>query len=588
MSKLKLPAEDQRLLESSWAELTMLAAKLDPVWFVETYFWVESTQAVGNRARFELWDYQKETLLRFFTQPWHVILKARQQGFTTLTMAFILLQCLINPGWKALVVSRRREDAYEAIRKMRVMWNNLPEWMHARYGKVPPGKERFVLKHPDGRESQVLSVAATDGAGAGFTADFVFLDEFALYDVRKAQSAYATIKPSLDAKAAAEHWSGALMVLASTARGPANPFARIYKAAKSGVNDFVATFVPWMKSEFVTEEVYETKRADYAAAGTPWRIHSEYPATDDEAFRESNHQRFKGMLPDPLTLEDLPISGEVVDRDGSLHVKESTSSDPLNNEGGPLFLETLDADPDKFYVIALDPALGTGGDYSAAHIIEADLVERTAHIVGYYRTNRIEQGEVARDLAVIGNHFRGAGQDAALMVVERAGGWGTTPVRVLRELRYPNLYREKVEKGRTAKRADSYGLKTSRTTKPQYIDHLAACLSSGSQWELSGVYPELRNELGTFVVKTTPSGNDTVQADDGAHDDLVMSLALALWAVRTDAPDRARSAVPPSVRGHLFLDREGWEEEQFRQAEERIRASKRASRRRRRRLTSFR
>lgn len=46
--------------------------------------------------------------------------------------------------------------------------------------------------------------------------------------------------------------------------------------------------------------------------------------------------------------------------------------------------------------------------------------------------------------------------------------------------------------------------------------------------------PALLREMQTFVVKTTPAGNESFESwREGDHDDLVLSLALALWAAET-------------------------------------------------------
>lgn len=39
----------------------------------------------------------------------------------------------------------------------------------------------------------------------------------------------------------------------------------------------------------------------------------------------------------------------------------------------------------------------------------------------------------------------------------------------------------------------------------------------------------LVHELQQFIVKPTPSGNEQFAARDGEHDDIVLSVALAMW-----------------------------------------------------------
>jgi hypothetical protein len=68
------------------------------------------------------------------------------------------------------------------------------------------------------------------------------------------------------------------------------------------------------------------------------------------------------------------------------------------------------------------------------------------------------------------------------------------------------------------------------------IDRLAKYLANvDGDILLDGMYPLLRAELGQFVAQETASGNVRYAADVGCHDDLVMSLAIALWVLVEEA-----------------------------------------------------
>jgi hypothetical protein len=47
-------------------------------------------------------------------------------------------------------------------------------------------------------------------------------------------------------------------------------------------------------------------------------------------------------------------------------------------------------------------------------------------------------------------------------------------------------------------------------------------------------YKELIDELSVFEYKITDAGNITYSAPEGKHDDCVISLALAVWALRNN------------------------------------------------------
>lgn len=543
-------AEQRRLrkdLEAAWAELQYQLVCADPVYFFEEFVWVESKRDPRGMERLELFDYQRDALRDYLTNRWVIVLKSRQQGFTVMTMAYLLWLMVKIPGAKILVVSKTEDDAKENIRKLRFMYDRLPDWLKARLD-ANDNSQLFSLAHPNGFVSQVKSVPATGSAGAGFTADAVFLDEFALESKGLADQIYGTIKSSLDAKASSD-WPHALMIVASTARGANNTYARLYRAAKRGENAFHPIFVPWQKSPFVTPEIYDEKKREFESLGTPWKLFSEYPASDEEAFRESGTQRFR-TLPTLDELAEPPLRGWPKLQDGRFMLDAA--------DAAALHLTRLDPDPDCFYVVALDPAAGHGGDFIAAQLLEVDPAEATVDLVGYYHVNEREIAAATRDLIVVGRHFAGRYQPAATFIVETTGGYGATPLHVLREDQYPAIYRELDLSKPAARRKTTWGKHTNPKSKPEMINNLAGVLDGTGDWRLTGMYPLLRYELGTFVVK--PNGQ--VEGDVGCNDDLVMALALGMWAVKTDAPSsprRARNAdvvkAPQQDGAFILLDR---------------------------------
>ena len=104
--------------------------------------------------------------------------------------------------------------------------------------------------------------------------------------------------------------------------------------------------------------------------------------------------------------------------------------------------------------------------------------------------------------------------NCALMVVER-NNMGSTPLELLEDrCRYPRIYRQEGKPGWL----------TSQVTKPQALAKLYAMLIENPEVIMSG---RLLAECRTFVRKA--DGN--LGASSGAHDDLVMAMAMGL-AVR--------------------------------------------------------
>jgi hypothetical protein len=209
------------------------------------------------------------------------------------------------------------------------------------------------------------------------------------------------------------------------------------------------------------------------------------------------------------------------------------------DEGGPLRLATLEPDKSAFYVIGADPASGVGKDYSTAHLLTLTEDGRP-EIVGYYHCNTISPTEYAGDLDKLGRYFNG-GNWAALLAVENQGSQGSLPINELhKHLDYPNPYMHQTAGSKNRQRTRMFEFPMTQDRRRAVIDRLAKYLVvTDGACQIDNVYPLLRTELGQFVAQETANGNIRYQADVGCHDDLVMSLAIALWVLIDEKGDNS-------------------------------------------------
>jgi hypothetical protein len=394
----------------------------------------------------------------------------------------------------------------------------------------------MILRFADGMESKLKAAPATEGVFAGETATLVIWDEAGLVEpAARQEDVLRTLLPTTDA--------GGSMLVISTARGSYNRFAKTYRAARRGDSQFVSFFQPWNVSPFMQcgKECgqcstgrgcltrYEGKRREFA--DEPWRFFQEYPADDEEAFRESGRPRFVG-LPVESEFEDFPYRGNFTWKNDEELVFEF-------NESGPLRLATIDPDPNAFYVIGGDPASGVGRDYSTAHLMTMND-EGRPEIVAYYHANTISPVEYAADLDKLGRFFKGMSW-AALLAVENQGSQGSLPINELhKHLDYPNPYLHQVSGSKNRQRTRLFEFPMTADRRRAVIDRLAKYLVvTEGTCQIENIYPLLRTELGQFVAQETANGNVKYQADVGCHDDLVMSLAISLWVLVEERGDNS-------------------------------------------------
>ena len=163
------------------------------------------------------------------------------------------------------------------------------------------------------------------------------------------------------------------------------------------------------------------------------------------------------------------------------------------------------------YVIGGDTA-GDGSDWFAAQVLDNITGEQVAVM-----HKKFDEDEYARQLYCLGKKY-----NDALLGVET--NFSTYPVKTLDRLGYRNIYVREVEDEYTGRLQPRFGFRTDIRTRPVIIAGLIEALR-----ERSFLLHDEKTiqELLTF----TRNQDGRAEAETGAHDDLVMSLAIA-WYIR--------------------------------------------------------
>jgi hypothetical protein len=506
-------------IEQRWRDYSNSPEK-----FFRECVWVPAGEKFGKgrgRVQLELFDYQQETLDVFRGNRYVIVLKARQLGLTTVAMAYALWMLMFRPGSNIVMVSRSQTAADKALELLDFMYQFLPESIKA-HGPQP---DSLAAKHhsyrfSDGMVSQITSYPATKTVAAGQTASLVLWDEAALAEYQ--EDAFRTLMPTTDA--------GGSMIVFSTARGGHNLFARLYRDAERGENEFRSLFFPWHVSKMISAEDYENKKRSFASE--PWRFYAEYPSSAEEAFRQSGRTRFPD-LPEDDEADDYPLRGNLDwEPDGTVTFR--------HNPEGPFrfFPEALEGPPaGSNAVVAIDPSSGTGGDYTA--IVGGWWGDGVPLRAAFWHSNLVEPTEVADEAAKLGRLLSDDNGLDALMVVEKQGGYGDTLIHELREnIVYQNLYRFTYTGHRKRRTDQAYGFPMTFARRPLVIDSLARWVNRSGQL-LRGIDPILRQELGAFVVRD----DGRVMADAGMYDDMVMATAIWVYVLE----ERGLEATPGDI-----------------------------------------
>jgi hypothetical protein len=225
-------------------------------------------------------------------------------------------------------------------------------------------------------------------------------------------------------------------------------------------------------------------------------------------FGEKSAEEF---AEDPSTCF-LAIGSAVFDT-AKIEARMHRVGDAVERRENGRILVWLPAATGREYILGVDAAGGgSGGDYACVQVVDRASGLQCAELYGHYTPE-----ELAAQAAKLGREYNGG-----LMVVERNNHGHAVLAMLERVEKYEPLYRN----NRYA------GWVTTMLTRPTMLERFGATLVTNSELFMSR---RLLEECRTFV----RHADGRIAASEGAHDDAIMAMAMAL-AVREAGYPTAR------------------------------------------------
>jgi hypothetical protein len=431
----------------------------------------------------------------------NIVLKARQLGITTYVAARFFLNCITRPGTLCVQVAHNPQSAEEIFRIVHRLLANLPDHVHKGALTTSHANVRqIVFPHMD---SSYRVETASENAGRGLTIHNLHCSEVS----RWPGDAAAT----LAALRAAVPPDGEI-VLESTANGAGGCFYEEWQRAEQ--MGYSRHFFPWWWepnykrevaiAEFVEEELELMAKYGLTAEQIAFRreIRANFGRRAKEEYAEDAESCF-------LASGDCIFDVEAIEQ----RLKEP--SPIIANEDGGRLLYYLPAKADKEYIIGVDPAGGgSDGDYSVAQVIARSSGAQCAELRGH-----MTRAELAARVAILARKY-----NQALVAVERNNHGHEVLAHLAMTHADVAVYHQKGEAGWL----------TSAASRPRMLQNLAAVLTAAPLLFNSS---RLLEECKTFVRRP----DSTTAAANGAHDDTVMAMGIAL-AVRAEVVGRSAAA----------------------------------------------
>lgn len=469
----------------------------------------------------------------------YIILKARQEGVSTLIEALIYWWTATHKNVKSKIVAHENETAKALYEMFRRYYDNTLPIFQPKIKYNTRSDLTFDTEDGKGLKSQIdVASAKNTGVGRGQTINWLHGSEISLWaDGSEIVAGLMQAVPLLPKTA---------IFLESTANGIGDYFHKTWQAAKADQSVFKPLFFSWAEHEEyqitppagftrTAEEKALAKEYNLTDAQLYWRrekikefsgdldkFQQEYPLNDAEAFLASGRSRFH--IPSLLMMEEqatAPREIELIDKGDSYELI------PIEKAPLKIWKEPMEG---RKYVIGADVAEGTGGDFSVATIMDEEAAETVARWRG-----DAEPSEFGEILDQLGRYYNNA------LIACEINNHGLTTVQRLRDLNYDNLYRR--ERGldeRFEEFTSSLGWKTDRKTKPLMINALAESILTH---KLKDYDITFIRECMSYVVDDRGRTNAQV----GQHDDTVISTAIALQVFDWSDVKLKRRDVPSAL-----------------------------------------
>jgi len=443
----------------------------DPIYFIENYCKIVSLD--HGLIPFKLYECQKEKVEVIHNNRKVILMEGRQQGKTTTSAAYILWYTLFQSNKQVAILANKATAAREVLSRYQLMYEHLPDWMQQ--GVTGWNKGDIELENG----SKVFTAATSASGIRGKSVNMLYVDEAAIIPNTVAEDFFTSVYPTISAGETTK------ILLSSTPLGY-NHFWKFWNDAENKRNDFVPLFIPYWKIPGRDEKWAEAQKRQLG----------------DLKYNQEVLCKFLGSS---LTL----INADVIAR-------MSLATPVYSKNGLDLYEMPIKS---HTYVIVADTAKGVGGDYSAFTIV--DITEVPYKMIGKYRNNNISPLLYPNMIYEVGKQFNNA------FVLVEINSSEQVPYILYQELEYENLIfvnrtsQSQVVSGGFGGGKTQLGVTTDKRVKRIGCHNFKSLVEEN---KLIIQDAETISEISTFIEKKL-----SYEADDGYHDDLVMSLVLFSW-----------------------------------------------------------
>ena len=460
----------------------------------------------------------------------NIALKYRQAGVSTVTAAWAskrLVFALKNKPEKILIIANKLDTAVEMANKIRGFIEQWPSWIGVSFSPEKNAARHFKLSNG----CEVKAVATSKDALRGYTPTMLIFDE----------AAYIEADGDFWAACMASLSTGGKVVVISTPNGYDQIYYEIYEQANRGMNDFKVTEMFWYRDPRYTKDLYLVKcddiihyflnrdeynddeiKIDYSHKDPFDRDYTELISYIAQGYKPSSSwfesmvkklKYDKRKVSQELECNFLGSGDNVFEATLLQSISEKMVKEPISKMVSGGFWIWKEPELNHRYIMGVDVSRGDSEDFSTIQIYDFEDKEQVAEYLGKVPPDVL--AEIAYKWGIMYKAF---------IVVDITGGMGVATSRKLQELGYKDLYVDGVDFGNKWKYDPKALEKIPGLNFNAKRVQIVAALEESLRHGLLIRSSRLLNEMNTFVYI-----NGRPDHMKGQHDDLIMSLAMAVY-----------------------------------------------------------
>ncbi len=465
-------------VHQDWTEKQVgefIRCQQDPLYFVNKHVKIVSVDE--GLIEFNVRDYQEDMINKFHNDRFVICKMARQSGKSTTILAYLLHYIIFNENVSVAVLANKKATAMELLGRLQLAYEHMPKWLQQ--GVLIWNKGNIELENG----SKILASSTSGSAIRGGSFNIIFLDEFAFVPQNISEEFFSSVYPTISSGKTTK------VFIVSTPNGM-NMFYKLWTDAEEGNNDYTPISVHWSQVPDRDEK---------------WKADT-IRNTSERQFQQEFECSFLGSSNTLISTEKLmsmPFKHPVYAHEG-LDVYQ----EPITNHT---------------YVMICDVARGVGLDYSAFSVF--DVSKQPYRQVAKYRKNDISAMLYPNIIFTTAQKYN----DAFVLVEVNDIGQQVADI-LYHDLEYENMMmitmhgRNGQQIGSGFAKNVSMGIRTTKQVKR------IGCATLKDLIERNNLLIDdfdTISELTTFIGKST-----SWEADEGCHDDLVMTCVLFSWLVQ--------------------------------------------------------